>query len=390
MVITSSGDSTNTLVSLDRYGLKRADSLRSFFPVQEDLASSTRTQIRLPEGQDLALFNDLDCCFDTEESSLGDYVVYLPAGEQTGIDECLRNVPALQASREHLLNRGLLEFKTQSPHKYLYIAQGEIAHCTSSQNDFLVSDKATTCHILALRSCSSNSKREALCTLTHIDGTRYADSLRAAIQEHANYQQHEKCAMDIHIVGGYEDKKGTSRDTSNWLLEELATLAEDFHDTIEFTLQTACITCMNTTSYHHNTPIVRGLALNCRTGQVSVAQCRGETGPAEVPRAARMWVPHSHPQQQQPTLHLVYSHTTERVIVQPFQIVKFRGLEAMLKLPDHALLQYCSTSPDCEEDDFVPTVRRTLQFLRDHAGSKLQQLQYRRSHNSNNQWVAVV
>ena len=391
MVITSPADPTNTLVSLGRYGLKRVaeDSFSS--PAQQDLASGTtrRTQIRLPEGTQDRCDDGLDCRFEGDGLS-EDNFVYLPAEERhTGVDGCLAGVPVLQESRKELLTRGLVRFSASKsiPHTFLYVAQGEIAHCTASQHDFLVSDKATTCHILALRSTSFGRKEceEALCTVTHIDGTGYSECLRAAVKEHAAYHGNGAgCAMDVHIVGGYEDRNGTSRDLSNWLLEELATLADDFYDTIEFTLQMACITRMNTS--RDNTPIARGLALNCKTGQVSLAQCRGEMGPAEVQRSARLWVPR---RQQPPTLHLVYTHTADRVTVQPFQVVTFIGLEAMLKLPDHMLLRYCSTPPDCEEAEFVPTVRRTLQFLCDHAGFRLPRLEYRRCSVGSNQWVAT-
>jgi len=377
MVIASAGDSTNTLVSLDRRsdGLKRAGSYAEFYSAQPDLA--TETQIRLPAEEDDET-NNLGCCMLDQQD---DCFLYLPS-DDSGIDECLQYVPALQEANDDLLNRGILQLTGEQ--RFLYVAQGEIAHCTSSQNDFLVSDKATTCHILALRSCSSD--REALCTLTHIDGTGYATSLRAAVDEHASYHgKNSSCQLDIHVAGGYKDLNGTSRDLSNWLMQELATLADEYLS-VEFTLQTACITSMNTCSSSQQ-PLVRGLARDCRTGQVWMAHCPSieQQGPAPVQRAARLWVQHGGA--PQPTLHCIFTHQSIDLVVQPYNIVKFKGLESLLRLPDHVLLQYCSTSPDVEEDDFCPTVRRTLCFLKENANTTLDLLRFRRC-GKTNKWVA--
>ena len=183
MVITSAGDSTNTLVTLDGYsgssasnknGLKRVGSYAEFNSRSQS-SLATETQIRLPADQD-----DLcDISLDHEDS----FLLYLPS-DDSGIDECLQYVPALQDANDDLLRRGILNLSTEQ--RFLYVAQGEIAHCTPSQNHFLVSDRATTCHILALRSTSSNQE-EALCTLTHLDGPLYGPCLRSAVNEHAVY-----------------------------------------------------------------------------------------------------------------------------------------------------------------------------------------------------------
>ena len=378
MVITSAGDSTNTLVSLDQFGgssgLKRVGSYAEFLcSGQQDLA--TETQIRLPGEQD-------DLYYMDQEQE--DCFLYLPADE-TSIDESLQYVPALQDAHDDLLNRGILQLSKEQ--RFLYVAQGEIAHCKPSQNHFLVSDRATTCHILALRSCSSTNQQEALCTLTHIDGTGYSECLRAAIEKHAVYHADSGlCQMDVHVVGGYKDLTGTSSGLSNWLFHEMAALASDYSDSIEFTLQTACITAMNTCPNSSNQqPVVRGLALDCRTGQVWMAHCPSteQQGPAPVRRSARLWVPHAHP-----TLHCIFSHENNELEVHPYNIVQFKGLESLLRLPDHVLLQYCSTSPDVEEPDFCPGVRRSLNFLKENANTTLEPLRFRRC-GQTLEWVAA-
>ena len=193
--------------------------------------------------------------------------------------------------------------------------------------------------------------------------------------------------MDIHVVGGYKDLNGTSRELSNWLFQEMATLAQDFYSCIEFTLQTACITTMNTScsSSSHLEPLVRGLALDCRTGQVWMAHCP-EQGPAPVSRAARLWV---QPRGAPPTLHRIFTHDSHELVLTPFHVVPFKGLETLLRLPDHVLLQYCSTSPDVEEDDFCSSLRRTLQFLKDNANSTHKLLRFHRCHETHT-WVTLA
>ena len=153
MVIANS-DSTSTLVSLDD-ALKRVSSLGSLqeHPVAADL-SLRPTALHLPEGDDHGvLFDDND----GEEQ-----IVYLPATTNSsfGADECLQCLPSLVEAGEDLLARPVVHYYTQQE-RILYVAQGEIADATAAQYDVLISDRATTCHILAVRSFTT--LRKLLC-----------------------------------------------------------------------------------------------------------------------------------------------------------------------------------------------------------------------------------
>jgi hypothetical protein len=82
--------------------------------------------------------------------------------------------------------------------RVINVIQGEIAHCTPSQADILVSDDATTCHIVALRSiCSRNilGKDTVLATMTHLDGPGYETCLRDAVMEHIKH--HNKGDLEM-------------------------------------------------------------------------------------------------------------------------------------------------------------------------------------------------
>eukprot|EP00580_Thalassiosira_gravida_P020460 CAMPEP_0201680458 /NCGR_PEP_ID=MMETSP0494-20130426/50611_1 /ASSEMBLY_ACC=CAM_ASM_000839 /TAXON_ID=420259 /ORGANISM="Thalassiosira gravida, Strain GMp14c1" /LENGTH=571 /DNA_ID=CAMNT_0048164181 /DNA_START=99 /DNA_END=1813 /DNA_ORIENTATION=- len=77
-------------------------------------------------------------------------------------------------------------------------SKGRLLIAPPSQADVLVSDDATTCHIVALRSCRSGSEEGektigsasssiVLATMTHIDGPGYEYSIRDAVNEHIKH-----------------------------------------------------------------------------------------------------------------------------------------------------------------------------------------------------------
>lgn len=61
---------------------------------------------------------------------------------------------------------------------------------------------------------------------------------------------------------------------------------------------------------------------------------------------------------------MIHTPHCDSIILQPFYYETIgQGWEALLELSDDALLQYCSTSPDCEDDDFCHDLRSTLHFM---------------------------
>lgn len=366
MVITSS-DSTNTLVSLDGHNdLKGLSSVRVFPSNVNASIEFRRTALQLPE-EEFDYFSDDE---DDEDNSFScaKSVLYLPKNG-ISVDESLKCVPAVIDARDDFLSPEPVYYDATSKQRLLYVAQGEIAHCTATQSadiDILVSDKATTCHILAFRSTSSTAA--PLCSMTHLDDCSYTHCIRTAVEAHHKHHSgassldfDANIRLDIHVVGGFEDADGSSRKISSWLLHLLADLADDYSEkSMVFTLRTVCVTSMN--DCNNSVPIARGLALNCRTGQVTTAKCSTSVIPALSLRSARLWIRNS-----ESKLHLIHTQhdSGHTITVQPFHFKPFEGLEMLLTLSDSVLLQYCSTSPDCEEDDFVPQLRQTLCFLRD-------------------------
>jgi len=346
MVIATS-DSNSTLVSLD-HALKRVSSLEALQSRENEANLSFRpTELFLPA----------DAVFSLDEDEDEAMSIYLPAqGSSIGVDECLGCLPQVQDARDELLMlQKPIRYSRTSSERILYVGQGEVAHAVPLQADILVSDHATTCHILAVRSCSETNG--PMCSLTHLDGANYEDCIRDMFARHRHHHEaHEEIAITIDIVGGFEDEKGSSRDISNWLLHLLADIAEEEVHFSMF-LRNCAITSLNNNGY---SPIGRGLALDCRTGKVFLASCEQDCIPHSTLRATRLWSP-----AEQPKLALIHDTTSAFLTIQPFSYQVFSGLDTLLKLKDDVLLRYTSTSPHCEEDDFCHSLRSSLRMVRD-------------------------
>lgn len=464
MVIATS-DSTNTLVSLDDtkelFSSSEQRSLRrSSSPASSPLVTFRHTALLLPFVATDELYDDDDdqsitddescCCYNDEDTDSGRSDdssfsckeqhpltarsndaphLYLPTQGRT-LDESLLRVPSLRDARDELVCQSPVSLdalasapttpskSSNAPPRLLYVAQGELAHCTPTQTDVLVSDRATTCHILVLRSTADgvSTSTEPLCTMAHIDGTDYTSCIRQALREQYNHhQQNKDCSssssnvvvnMDIHIVGGYDDD--SSRDLSTWLLHTLSDCAEEYtlRNIMHCTVRTVCVSAMNADSVA-GSPILRGLALHCATGRVflpSVSTTGNVLGPAPALRSARLWSP---PQQQQqerpcrPSLYIIHTAHSDDIVLAPF-LYHFSQTHhrPLLTWSDECLLQTCSTSPQCESDDFCDGLRSTLSFMRstpwtsvfgcnNNADDQRQALRFRRCPERPNEWVAV-
>jgi len=269
------------------------------------------------------------------------------------------------------------QYTSHSPQRLLYVAQGELAHAVPFQCDVLVSDQATTCHILAVRSVRVGDCTSPLCSLTHLDGTRYEACLRYLFARHYHYHNNHNngsdeeneakigIRMQVHILGGFNDRKGSSRSLSNWLMRLLVTLAEEYRDTMRLTLVTCAMTCLNDDA-DRDQPIGRGLALHLRTGQVHLARCdRSVAGPCLALRLARLYAPPpTTTTTAMRTLYCIHTEQCNQLCLPGYRYVPHKDTDLLLSLPDELLLTCSSTSPECEEDDFCEQVRATLTLIK--------------------------
>jgi len=213
--------------------------------------------------------------------------------------------------------------------RIINVLQGEIAHCTPSQADVLVSDDATTCHIVALRSrflgpdegekmIGTTSSSTVLATMTHIDGPGYEASIRDAVNEHIKHhsahpkQSHdtEECKencidqnnvgsgtieMSIHIMGGFNDTEGSSIEITDSVLQTFAALSNEYNaysdsDSSKRAPRMCMMveTCAVASANDNGTgcPLGRGLAMEVATGNIFLAEIEDGTMHDSVPSSS--------------------------------------------------------------------------------------------------------
>ena len=260
--------------------------------------------------------------------------------------------PACMDRRDTLLSQNSAEYTAQDKQRLVYVGQAELAHATPKQVDILVSDKATTCCIVALRSTSSN--KSVLCTMTHLDTTLYESCIHEAVQAHCRYHAHSsKTVLKVHVVGGHANANALSQ----WILRVFADAADLCQASVRVVLGTVCTGHLN----GEIAPAGRGLALECATGRVSLALCHHDSlVPAASLRGARLWTTTEQPQR----LAVIHTADQDDLLIPLFSYQRFPALDALLTLSDAALLEQCSTSPDCEEPDFCGRLRATLRWIR--------------------------
>jgi hypothetical protein len=346
----------------------------------------------------------------------------------------------------------------------LNVLQGEVAHASSLQTDVVVSAEATTCHIVALRSTTSASV--PVVSLAHVDQA-YDSCLEAMVQEHIRHHQlhknnssttttrradsqvleeqhsdeygyfwddddepteyleqvkghpsddeddhyHELIEMELHMLGGFLDKDGTSQELSTSLVTTFSYLAKKYRDKVRISLSTAAISCMNSSSSASTTadttttmpaaPKGRGLGIDIRTGKVFSVKTTLPAhleGPALEVRLARAWARASIKGEKKAALSVIHDTKSEHghLRIEPFLYEPLETLNALLQVPDDVLLHYTSTSPECESAQFCGQLRRTLSFLNTVPKENVfgkdckSTLVYSRSAGNLNEWEQVV
>ena len=257
------------------------------------------------------------------------------------LDRHLSSIPQLANSTRQLLSndsgthKKVKRITATNSGRIINVLQGEMAHCTPNQADVLVSDDATTCHILGLwsvskrNSCSHSMQQSRermidqgktiLATIAHIDGPGYQDCIRDAVDLH--YQHHSSqhwpslqselrgnntndedttvstipdIQLYIHLMGGYNDNEGTSHEITEGVLRALSNISNDYANAqqqqqqqqqqlqprLQMILQTCAVSSSNDDG--SRCPIGRGLALNVSSGQVYLAEVDEEEEEEDV------------------------------------------------------------------------------------------------------------
>jgi hypothetical protein len=199
----------------------------------------------------------------------------------------------------------------------------------------------------------------------------------------------EPIEMELHMMGGFLDKDGTSQQLSTLLVERFNYLAEKYKGRLRMSLSTAAISCMNSTE--DSKPVHRGFGIEIATGEVfpvkSTLPAHLE-GPAVDIRSARAFC-----EEAGHTLAIIHDTSSEhgQVRVHPFQYKAAEELNVLLTVPDDVLLSVTSTSPDDESDQFCRNFRRTLSFVNTVPPETTfingKPLVFSRSANNLNEWI---
>ena len=260
----------------------------------------------------------------------------------------------------------------------LYVTQGEM--CVTHPHDevirYIGSSDATTCHIVIIRDPLTGVAGAA-----HMDSVHYShlDTFICKVRNLLeNGQRNETkqdpktkseiSPLDLYIVGGYQDERGTSGRLSMQLLQYFIEASEIF------TIRVGAIGSLNTTSvtidkeeghnhsrpsscktsnYSHNAPVLYGAAIELATGRVFPAGFPYR-GPDETLRHLCLsFCGRSNGFKD------LYNHKTGELVIPAFCCNPHKeNLKYYIQLPDDVFLQYMSTSPKVEPPHFIENQKK--------------------------------
>jgi len=296
------------------------------------------------------------------------------------VTDYLQHIPSVNESLRKLKSKPTVTLTKSNvdARRIINVLQGEVAHATPEQADVLVSDRATTCHILALRSTrvgssssddgsrSSSSKSSpsaALASIAHIDQPAYESCIQSMMDMHKRYHgDGNKIIVDVHLVGGFNDERGSSQQLTEHLLHTLEFIDRKERQHIDIIIKTCCVSGLNDDG--SRAPIGRGLAIDIASGDVFLASVDDTVaGPAVVLRNCRLW---SSPIGQSPRLCSIHTPLSNHIAVHPFDFEWNEDFMYLCSLTNEELLEETSTSPSVEQDDYCDQVRESLVFMKDH------------------------
>ncbi|RWS01287.1 protein N-terminal asparagine amidohydrolase-like protein, partial [Dinothrombium tinctorium] len=258
-----------------------------------------------------------------------------------------RLYPSLKESARPLLSQ---THKSITSLGSLYVLQREYA--VVSPNDKYISivgtDNTTTCCSVIVRHSGSG-----VTSLGHFDGSGLENAVSEMVRKVQEYStiSGELGVLELHIVGGFLDKRGYSETLAMQLLYAFHRQLAHIH------LVTAC-TCdlNNVLRGNTNYPIIYGISVNIKTGEIFPSTFV-EKGPEFALRSSRIFAGGSSDMQE------VYETQMFIFKINPFNYEPMRGIELWLNEGDDFILQHLSTSPEAEPPHFVTDVKSALSFI---------------------------
>jgi len=376
------------------------------------LLPSNQTKANTEDNKRLILPFTLD-----NRSLLEDYI--------TSITEIRENAHLLLSQPVQIIDLQSIASSSYSATKIVYVLQGEVAHV--STQGLLLSDQSTTCHILAIHSTSyrihssvtddEHSTAKVIGSLCHLDAPHiYKSCIDKIIQTHFDSHRTKgddytplKISFTFHLMGGYLDPQGLSKDISNDILGTLIEMtihwdkmiqSHSHNLSIQWKLATCAITSLNTISIMNNTspsqkvlsPRGRGLALDVSSGKVFLVKMSSDSlycdsiVPMYILRHTRLWF-----QKQSHPLTLIHTIDDDDLLnISPFQFFPSSRTAFLLSLEKDPpqLLKYTSTSPECEETEYCDHVIQTLRFIHEVSSSSVFGIQQGRVKGLQYQWMS--
>lgn len=135
---------------------------------------------------------------------------------------------------------------------------------------------------------------------------------------------------------------------------------ESFHKhPVEIDLTQACVGELNSILRGEiNWPIIYGIAVNIRTGEIYPATFP-DKGPDQPLRQARNFTGGQ-------TVLDIYDSQNSMLRIGPFNYDPLRGVDLWLEQNDEFILRHLSTSPEVEPPHFAMQVRATLKYIHDN------------------------
>lgn len=266
--------------------------------------------------------------------------------------EFLSRHATLKRRSEALPQRTLSSLAGAAPARLLYVMQHEWAVVPGPSEggpDFIASDDATTCHIVAARNPETGAV--GLCHLDHANRVNDLASFEAALAPTP-----PTTPIELYIVGGYREEQS----------EELsAAVLHYFHlsSGLPWLLRMARLSVGNTETLENGvlSPICRSFGLRCEDGSCfSGPLPPASRGPARALRAARIFS-----DQPQPLTRLPYNPVSQRVEVSAFPFSRSEWQWQLLQMDDRSLLENTSTSCEVEGPHYAHEMRETLRLLYD-------------------------
>ncbi|KAJ3679023.1 hypothetical protein LUZ60_017034 [Juncus effusus] len=292
----------------------------------------------------------------------------LQSQEREVLKELLEN-PTLISASNQLKSSPERTLSENGPHKkHVYVFQREFATVDPSLVQFVGTDESTTCVGLVIR-----NRNNGMTSISHMD---FPGIINVGLDQMLHSISNPQAILDVHIVGGFDDsptnggyrkrtkKEGYSLPLCREIVNALLNRPEKFH------LKTLCVLGHNThtDSQGHARPIVGGILVDTKTGQIMPACFDNRAKcPDDIVRRILIGAASDDPIWRRKMLE-IYDTSRDLFIIPPIQWSMYLVQMAftMNQLSDSDILLQYSTSPFAEPPHFVESHRRIWKYLLEH------------------------